>query len=126
MAAAGRSGSRALAVLVLLGCASVVAGVALSMSRDAKLDGARERASAMAGLLATRVEGLRQDLRKRAEEGASISELQAAVQVVDADGGGDPLLVAARRQPLRSGGAFTLLIGRRLDAAALGTLLGDP
>ena len=180
--AAGRSGWRALAGLVLLGCGSVVAGVALSMSRDAKLDGARERASAMQGLVAARVEAQRADLRKRADEAATIPELgaavqnqvdvatfldlfekedwwapylgfanavvrdgkvaiargmtpaqaleaardPAAVQVLEPEGGGDPLLVAAHRQPLRSGGAFTVLIGRRLDAAALGTLLGDP
>ena len=159
----------------------LAAGIALAVSRASTLDRARERAEATASFLTTGVEGLRQDLRKRTDEGGAIPELRAAVEnqvdtvtfldlfekedwwsgyrdlasaivrdgkvvvargmasdlaweaarspnsvrIVNRDGGA-PILLGAHVHPLRSGGGFTLVLGRPLDASALSTLRGDP
>ena len=75
-----RSGRRAGAGLALLGCVGIAAGIALAVSRASTLDRARERAEATATFLTTGVEGFRQDLRKRTDEGGAIPELRAAVE----------------------------------------------
>ena len=179
--AAERSGRGARALVVVVGVAAIAAGVALAFSRAAALDGARQRAAAAEGFLAAGVEGLRQDLRKRAEEGGAIAELRAAVEnQVDAptfldlfekedwwagyrglasavvrDGkvdiargmapalaqeaardpaslrvvegeGGAPMLVVSRPHTTRTGAAFVLVLGRRLDATTLSSLVGGP
>jgi hypothetical protein len=75
-----RSGRAAFIGLALFGCAGVAAGIALSVSRASTLDRAQQRASEVEASLAARVDGLRQELRKRAEEGSAIPELRAAVE----------------------------------------------
>jgi hypothetical protein len=168
-------------VLVLLGGGAIASGVALAVSRASTLDRARQRAEGAGTFLTAGVEGLRQDLRKRADEAGSIPELRAAVEnqvdtvtfldlfdkedwwsgyrdyasAIVRDGkvavargmtpalaweaarspgavrvadreGSDPILLATHVHPLKSGGGFTLVMGRPLDVSALSALRGGP